>query len=115
MASCMLVLVWQVDMRGSTLTRRTTTSLCLRSAVSFLLAAISFAQPQLPCGPKGTPSYPELSEEPVVTFLGMTKVSHDWPPPACTGWTSDGFSSMVTTAARLRAPSGTELLRRIGA
>src|SRR5258708_4299475 len=39
-----------------------------------------------------------------------------WAHPACTGWTTTGFSSLVTTVARFRYTSGAEgLLRRIGA
>jgi hypothetical protein len=40
----------------------------------------------------------------------------DWKPPACTGWTGVGFSTLITTVARFRYPPGSEgLLRRIGA
>ena len=40
----------------------------------------------------------------------------DWRPPACTGWTAVGFTTLVTTVARFRYTSEAEgLLRHIGA
>jgi hypothetical protein len=40
----------------------------------------------------------------------------DWKPPACTGWTAAGFTTLVTTVARFRHTSEAEgLLRHIGA
>ena len=40
----------------------------------------------------------------------------DWVPPACTGWTTTGFTTLVVTAARFRYDSGVDgLLRRVGA
>lgn len=40
----------------------------------------------------------------------------DWTPPACTGWTTPGYSTLVATAGRFELSGGSEeLLRRIGA
>ncbi len=40
----------------------------------------------------------------------------DWKPPACTGWTAAGFTTLVTTVARFRHTSEADgLLRHIGA
>jgi hypothetical protein len=44
------------------------------------------------------------------------ELGRDWKPPACTGWSEAGFTSLVTIAARCRYTSGAEgWLRRIGA
>jgi hypothetical protein len=43
-------------------------------------------------------------------------LGRDWRPPACTGWTAAGFTTLVTTVARFRhAPEAEDLLRHIGA
>jgi hypothetical protein len=43
-------------------------------------------------------------------------MGRDWVPPACTGWTTTGFTTLVATAARFRYASGADgLLRRAGA
>ena len=82
----------------------------------FLYQVLAYSQPQLPCGREAVPSYPDLSDAPTVTYWGRSSMGSDWKPPACTGWTAEGFSTLVTTVGRLRAPPGTEgLLRRIGA
>jgi hypothetical protein len=40
----------------------------------------------------------------------------DWRPPACTGWAAEGFTTLVTTAARFRNASEADgLLHRVGA
>jgi hypothetical protein len=40
----------------------------------------------------------------------------DWRPPACTGWATVGFTTLVTTVARFRYTSEADgLLRRVGA
>lgn len=86
--------------------------------VIFLWQALACAQsrPELPCGPEAVPFYPDLSNAPIVTFWSQHSLGRDWKPPACAGWTAEGFSTLVTTVARFRGPSGTEgLLRRIGA
>lgn len=43
-------------------------------------------------------------------------MGRDWVPPACTGWTTTGFTTLVATVARFRYDSGADgLLRRVGA
>jgi len=75
------------------------------------------AGPQPPCG--GTmpvPGYASLDESPAVKFWNENELGPDWRPPACTGWTGAGFSTLVTTAARFRYSGGMEgLLRQSGA
>jgi hypothetical protein len=86
--------------------------------VILLCHALACAQspPRLPCGREGVPLYPDVSNPPIVTFWSQSSLGLDWKPPACTGWTTDGFSTLVTIAARFRTPAGSEgLLRRIGA
>jgi hypothetical protein len=80
--------------------------------------AIAFAQsgPQPPCGVDPTPPYPSLADSPAVKFWSISELGEHWRPPACTGWTGEGFSTLVTTSARFSHPSGTEdLLRQSGA
>jgi hypothetical protein len=51
-----------------------------------------------------------------VRFWSESEFGRDWKPPACTGWTDTGFSTLVTTVARFRYQTGAEgLLRRVGA
>ncbi|MBZ5727402.1 MAG: hypothetical protein LAP87_20690 [Acidobacteriia bacterium] len=92
--------------------------------IRFVLAAMLFWQaqgyaqpgPQPPCGREAVPPYPGLDTSPTVKFWSETDFGRDWRPPACTGWTAAGFSSLITTAARFRYTSGSEgLLRHIGA
>ncbi len=72
--------------------------------------------PQPPCGIETTPVYPVLDDPAIVKSWSKSDLGGDWGPPACTGWTAAGFSTLVTTVARFRDPSGTEgLLRHIGA
>jgi hypothetical protein len=72
--------------------------------------------PQPPCGTEPVPPYPRLDESAVVRAWSKSDVSRDWKPPACTGWTALGFTTLVTTAARFRHASEAEgLLRRVGA
>jgi hypothetical protein len=62
------------------------------------------------------PPYPGLDDSPSVKFWSEADSGRDWKPPACTGWTETGFSTLITTAARFRYTAGAEgLLRRIGA
>lgn len=49
-----------------------------------------------------------------------SSLGRDWKPPACTGWTTAGFTTLITTVARFRYPAGPTggsdgLLRHIGA
>lgn len=74
------------------------------------------AGPQPPCGSAPFPPYPELDESPAVRVWDRAESGRNWLPPACTGWTDSGFTTLVATAARFRHASGVEgLLRRIGA
>ena len=72
--------------------------------------------PQPPCGSATFPPYPDLENSPAVRAWDRAESGLDWIPPACTGWTDSGFTTLVVTAARFRHASGAEgLLRRIGA
>ena len=49
-------------------------------------------------------------------FWNTGELGEHWRPPACTGWTGEGFSTLVTTAARFYHPAGMEsLLQQSGA
>ena len=72
--------------------------------------------PQPPCGKEPIPPYPGLDDSAVVKLWSKSDFGRDWRPPACTGWTAVGFTTLVTTVARFRHASGAKgLLRRIGA
>lgn len=72
--------------------------------------------PQPPCGSESFPAYPDLDHSPVVKAWDRTDSGRNWIPPACTGWTDPGFSTLVVTVARFRDSSGIDgLLRRVGA
>jgi hypothetical protein len=72
--------------------------------------------PQPPCGSATFPGYPGLDESPAIKVWDRSELGRDWTPPACTGWTESGFTTLVATAARFRHAAGVEdLLRRIGA
>ena len=72
--------------------------------------------PQPPCGSAPFPPYPDLENSPAVRAWDRAESGRDWTPPACTGWTDPGFTTLVAVAARFRQASGAEdLLRRIGA
>jgi hypothetical protein len=72
--------------------------------------------PQPPCGGTTLPPYPDLENSPAVRVWDRAASGRDWTPPACTGWTDPGFTTLVVTVARFRHESGVEgLLRRIGA
>ena len=74
------------------------------------------AGPQPPCGSATVPPYPALENSPAVRTWDRAESGRDWTPPACTGWTDPGFTTLVVVAARFRHASGAEeLLRRIGA
>ena len=74
------------------------------------------AGPQPPCGSAPFPPYPDLENSPAVRAWDRAGSGRDWTPPACTGWTDPGFTTLVATVARFRHASGVEgLLRRIGA
>jgi len=72
--------------------------------------------PHPPCGTATFPPYPDLENSPVVRSWDRAESGRDWTPPACTGWTESGFTTLVVVAARFRHSSEVEgLLRRIGA
>ena len=72
--------------------------------------------PQPPCGSATFPPYPDLEKSPAVRVWDRAELGRDWTPPACTGWTYSGFTTVVVTVARFRHTSGVEgLLRRVGA
>lgn len=85
-------------------------------------AAPVFAQgllPQPPCGADPVPSWPALDQPAASKLWSRADFGRDWKPPACTGWTEPGFTTLVTTVARFRFPADPSdsdaLLRRIGA
>ena len=87
-------------------------------SLMLLCQAYGYAQsgPQPPCGMEPVPPYPGPDNSPIEKFWSEPDFGRDWKPPACTGWSEVGFSSLVTTVARFRYTSGTEgLLRRAGA
>jgi hypothetical protein len=57
-----------------------------------------------------------LEHPAIVKAWSRADSGRDWKPPACTGWNTVGFSTLVTTAARFRNSSDVAgLLRHIGA
>ena len=63
-----------------------------------------------------SPSYPTLADSPVVKVWDRASLGSDWEPPACTGWTTPGFSTLVIATGRFPHTTGAAgLLRRIGA
>ena len=72
--------------------------------------------PQPPCGSETSPPYPDLDKPPTTKFWDRSDLGRDWTPPACTGWTTRGFATLVVTVGRFRDSSGAGgMLRRIGA
>jgi uncharacterized protein DUF6675 len=72
--------------------------------------------PQLPCGTESAPLYPLLDDSAIVRSWHESELGRDWRPPACTGWSAMGFSTLVTTSARFHHPSeAAGLLRSFGA
>jgi Family of unknown function (DUF6675) len=72
--------------------------------------------PQPPCGREPVPPYADVDQSATVKSWSKTSLGNDWKPPACTNWTEEGFSTLVTIAARFRYTSGAPgLLRHIGA
>jgi hypothetical protein len=62
------------------------------------------------------PPYPGLDNSPIVKSWSEADFGRDWKPPACTGWSDVGFSSLITTVARFRYTAGAKgLLGHIGA
>ena len=95
-----------------------------RPRVRFMLSAallcpvlgIAQVRPQPPCGMEPVPLYPGLKDSAISKSWSKPDLGGDWKPPTCTGWTTEGFTSLATTAARFPYSSGAEgLLHRIGA
>ena len=79
-------------------------------------AAPAASEPQPPCGRDAVPAYPGLGDPPVVKSWNKSDFDHDWKPSACTHWSEEGFTSLVTITARFQVLSGAEgLLQHIGA
>ena len=71
--------------------------------------------PQPPCGKEPIPSYPGLDNSPIVKFWSESD-GREWRPPACTGWTDGGYSTLISSVARFRFAGGADgLVRHIGA
>ena len=94
------------------------------NSVPFVLAAMLFCQaygyaqsgPRPPCGNEPVPTWPGLDDSATVKSWSRSDLGRDWKPPACTGWSAEGFTNLVTTVARFRRASDAEdLLRHIGA
>ncbi len=92
--------------------------------IQFVLVAILLGQaignaqlsPRPPCGTDPVPDYPALHQPAVVKSWSKPAFGRDWTPLGCTGWTTTGFATLVTTAARFQNSMGTDgLLRHIGA
>jgi hypothetical protein len=72
--------------------------------------------PQPPCGNEPNPSYPALNDAPKVKSWSQSDLGLTWKAPACTGWTEQGFTTLVTTSARFSySAEARALLRHIGA
>jgi hypothetical protein len=72
------------------------------------------AGPQPPCEAESNPPYPDLEHSPAIKVWDRSTLGRDWTPPACLGWSSSGFTTLVSTVARFHATGAEELLRRIG-
>ena len=92
--------------------------------VRFVLAAMLLCQthahaqsgPQPPCGKEPVPPYPGADDPAILKSWKKSELGRDWKPPACTGWTALGFTTLVTTAARFRYTAEAEgLLHQFGA
>ncbi len=72
--------------------------------------------PRPPCGQETVPSYPALDDDAAVKSWSRSDFGRDWKPPACTGWTAEGFTTLISTAARFRINADADgLFRRVGA
>ena len=72
--------------------------------------------PLPPCGQEPIPLYSPLDSPPAVTFWSESAFGRGWRPPACTGWTAAGYSTLISMAGRFRYGAGSDsLLRHIGA
>ncbi len=93
---------------------------CARLVVATLLLchlrAYGQSGPQPPCGiTEPVPAYPGLGDRATVKAWSKIGLARDCKPPVCTGWTAEGFTTLVTTVARFRDARETQdLLRHIG-
>jgi hypothetical protein len=95
-------------------------SISLNLLLTVILCCQALAQsdtgPQPPCGSDPFPSYPDLDSAPTVKVWDRAELGRDWKPPACSGWSEPGFSTLVATVARFHYSSGADgLLRHVGA
>ena len=90
--------------------------LALSAMLLFQVHGHAQSEPQPPCGKEPIPPYPSLDDAAVVKSWSKSDLGRDWKPPACTGWTAAGFTTLVTTVARFRHTSEIAgLLRHAGA
>jgi hypothetical protein len=103
---------------------RTHVRIWTRCRLSFALLVMLLCQkhgsaqsePQPPCGTESVPPYPGLDDSAIVKSWNKSELGAAWRPPACTWWTTLGFTTLVTTVARFRYSSEEEgLLRHFGA
>ena len=90
---------------------------CLLFA-SVLAQAGAFGEtgPRPPCGADAFPAFPLVNVPALAVSWSRNSFGRDWSPPACTGWTATGFTTLVTTVARFHHDPDTEnMLRNIGA
>lgn len=71
--------------------------------------------PRLPCGAAPLPPFAEPGQPPAVQAWSG-KAAREWQPPACAGWTTNGFDVLVAVAGSFRHEGEIDdLLARIGA
>jgi hypothetical protein len=74
------------------------------------------AGPVPPCGCEVNPSYPDLGKPVTTKSWSPPDLNRDWNPPACLGWETNGFTTLVTTVATFRYPNeAAGLLHTFGA
>jgi hypothetical protein len=91
---------------------------CFAMFVALLLQPCVRAEevPQAPCRTEVSPPYPSLGEPPVVRVWSKSELAEHWTPPKCTGWTTVGFTTLVTVNARFRYDrEAQDLLQLFGA
>src|SRR6185295_9513407 len=74
----------------------------VRSTARFLVAAAMLCHahgyarsgPQPPCGTEPDPAYPGLDDPAIVKLWSKSDFGRDWIPPACTGWSARGFTTL---------------------
>ena len=71
--------------------------------------------PRPPCGTDTIPPYPSLGEPATIKVWSKSELADSWSPSPCTGWSSSGFTTLVSITARFRKNGTEDLLRHIGA